>query len=80
MRFRDLYDEWRARHNVIVATSTRDTFQEMFDDDDTLAYEPNTTAAVIMCGGDEEAEAAALEVRSNRRASKAFHRLECCAP
>jgi hypothetical protein len=35
----------------------------MFDDDDTLAYEPATTAAVILTGGDAEAEAAALAVR-----------------
>ena len=34
----------------------------MFDDDDTLAYEPATTAAVILTGGDDEAETAALEV------------------
>lgn len=47
----------------MVVTSTRETFQEMFDNDDTLAYEPGTTAAVVMCGGDEEAEAAAREVR-----------------
>ena len=35
----------------------------MFDDDDTLAYEPVSTAAIILTGDDEEAEAAALEVR-----------------
>ena len=34
----------------------------MFDDDNTLAYEPESTGAVILTGGDEEAEAAALEV------------------
>lgn len=60
--YKELYEEWRERYNVVVATSTRDTFQEMFDDDDTLAYEPSTTAAIVLCGGDEEAEAAALEV------------------
>lgn len=37
---------------------------DMFDDDDTLMYEPALTAAVIMTGDDEEAEKAALEVRS----------------
>ena len=61
--YRELYEEWQKRYNVVVVTSTRDTFQEMFDNDDTLAYEPGTTAAVVMCGGDEEAEAAAREVR-----------------
>ena len=45
-----------------MVTSTRDTFQGMFDDDDTLAYEPASTAAIILTGGDEEAEAAALAV------------------
>lgn len=35
----------------------------MFDNDDTLAYEPASTAAVILTGGDEEAEAAALAVK-----------------
>ena len=35
---------------------------EMFDNDDTLTYEPSQTAAIVLTGGDEEAEAAALEV------------------
>ena len=34
----------------------------MFDDDNTLAYEPSQTAAIILTGGDEEAEKAAREV------------------
>jgi len=35
----------------------------MFDDDDTLVYEPATTAAIILTGKEnEEAEAAAAEV------------------
>ena len=45
-----------------MVTSTRDSFQDMFDDDNTLAYEPASTAAIILTGGDEEAEAAALAV------------------
>ena len=44
-------------------TGTRDTFMDLFDDDDTLEYEPETTAALIMTGGDEEEEAEALEAR-----------------
>lgn len=36
---------------------------DMFDDDDTLVYEPAQTAAIILTGGDEEAEKDALEVR-----------------
>jgi hypothetical protein len=78
MCFRDRWDGWRTRCNVVVATSTRDTFQEMFDDDDTLAYEPSTTAAVIMCGGDEEAEAAALEVRFPLLHCETLHSLAAC--
>ena len=60
--FRDEFEEWEAKHHCKVITSTRDTFQGMFDDDDTLAYEPASTAAIILTGGDEEAEAAALAV------------------
>lgn len=60
--FRDELEEWGAKHSCKVITSTRGTFQDMFDDDDTLAYEPASTAAIILTGGDEEAEAAALEV------------------
>lgn len=36
---------------------------DMFDDDDTLVYEPAQTAAIILTGDDEDAEKAALEVR-----------------
>ena len=61
--FRDELDEWAERYHCRVVTSTRDSFQDMFDDDDTLAYEPASTAAVILTGGDAEAEAAALAVR-----------------
>ena len=57
------FDLWETEHQCKVATSTRGTFQDMFDDDDTLMYEPESTAAVIFTGGDEEAEEAALEVR-----------------
>lgn len=46
-----------------MISATRDTFQDMFDDDQTLEYEPVQTAAIILTGGDEEAEKAALEVR-----------------
>ena len=60
--YKDRYEEWEQQYACKVVTSTRDTFQDMFDDDNTLAYEPESTAAVILTGGDEEAEAAALEV------------------
>jgi len=54
---------WEEKYACKVISATRDTFQDMFDDDDTLEYEPAQTAAVILTGGDEEAELAALEVR-----------------
>ena len=61
--YKDRYEEWEQKYCCKVITSTRDTFQDMFDDDNTLAYEPESTAAVILCGSDEEAEAAAFQVR-----------------
>lgn len=36
-------------------------FWEAFDDDQTLTYDPETTAALVLTGGDTEEEAAALE-------------------
>ena len=60
--FKELYEQWEEEHNCKVVTGTRDTFMDLFDDDDTLEYEPETTAALIMTGGDEEEEAEALEV------------------
>ena len=60
--YKDRYEEWEQQYACKVVTSTRDSFQDMFDDDNTLAYEPESTAAVILTGGNEEAEAAALEV------------------
>ena len=62
--FQNLYSEWEQTHRCKVITSTRGTFMDMFDDDDTLLYEPALTAAVIMTGDDKEAEKAALEVRN----------------
>lgn len=34
--WRDQFEEWGAQRGVQVITSTRDTFLEMFDDDQTL--------------------------------------------
>ena len=64
--FQNLYAEWEEKHCCKIITSTRGTFMDMFDDDDTLMYEPPLTAAVIMTGNDEEAEKAALEVRGGQ--------------
>ena len=60
--YKDRFEEWEQQYACKVITSTRDSFQDMFDDDNTLAYEPESTAAIILTGGDEESEAAALEV------------------
>ena len=63
--FKHLYGKWEQKHGCKVVTSTRDTFEEMFDNDDTLTYEPSSTAAIILTGNDEEgeeAEKAAAEV------------------
>ncbi|KAK9795189.1 hypothetical protein WJX73_000070 [Symbiochloris irregularis] len=59
--YKDRYEDWE-RLGCKVVTSTRDTFMEMFDNDDTLSYDPFNTAAIILTGNDEEAEEAALEV------------------
>ena len=82
--YKDRYDEWEQELSCKVITSTRDSFQDMFDDDNTLAYEPESTAAIILTGGDEEAEAAALEVRLSGNSRHALmdlpmqsHRLAC---
>ena len=62
LSFQNRFGEWEERHRCKVITSTRGTFMDMFDDDDTLMYEPAQTAAIILTGDDEEAEKAALEV------------------
>lgn len=50
-----------GREAVAIAVHTPNV-QDMFDFDDALVYEPCQTAALVLTGGDEEAEAAALEV------------------
>ena len=64
LAYKDEFERWQSELGVRVKTATRDTFIDMFDDDDELEYEPATTAAIILTGGDEEAEKAALMVRS----------------
>lgn len=62
MLYQDEFDEFEEEFGVKVFTSTRDTFQEMFDDDYTLVYEPEATAAIILTGREpNEAEEEALE-------------------
>lgn len=58
--YRQHWDDWEER-GCKVLTTTR-SFHDAFDDDQTLMYDPEATAAVILTGGDEEAEAAAREV------------------
>eukprot|EP00882_Tetradesmus_deserticola_P001057 GHRQ01001144.1.p1 GENE.GHRQ01001144.1~~GHRQ01001144.1.p1 ORF type:complete len:400 (+),score=143.13 GHRQ01001144.1:233-1432(+) len=55
------YEQWAQELKVQVVPTTGG-FMDAWDGDDTLVYDPATTAAVILTGGDEEAEAAALEV------------------
>ena len=45
---------------VRVRLSTRDSYADMFDGDDELEYDPATTAAIVVTGGDGEATADAL--------------------
>jgi hypothetical protein len=45
---------------VRVRVSTRDSYADMFDGDDELEYDPATTAAIVVTGGDGEATADAL--------------------
>ncbi|KAG2435461.1 hypothetical protein HYH02_011961 [Chlamydomonas schloesseri] len=59
--FKEEFAEWEALGPVRVVTTTS-SFQDAFDDDDSLTYDPDTTGAIILVGGDEEAEKAAREV------------------
>eukprot|EP00198_Chlamydomonas_reinhardtii_P012783 XP_001702120.1 predicted protein [Chlamydomonas reinhardtii] len=59
--FKEEFAAWEARGPVRVFTTTA-SFQDAFDDDDTLTYDPETTGAIILVGGDEEAEKEAREV------------------
>ena len=54
MCYHDELDTWEEKYGIKVITSTRGTFQDLFDDDDTLMYEPESTAALILTGFDEE--------------------------
>ncbi|KAH7620598.1 hypothetical protein Ndes2526B_g04519 [Nannochloris sp. 'desiccata'] len=64
--YRDELDTWGKQYGIKVITSTRGTFQDLFDDDDTLMYEPASTAALVLTGFDdeknEEAEKEAMDV------------------
>eukprot|EP00878_Enallax_costatus_P008856 GHUV01009258.1.p1 GENE.GHUV01009258.1~~GHUV01009258.1.p1 ORF type:complete len:342 (+),score=68.56 GHUV01009258.1:752-1777(+) len=57
----DKFEAWEEQYGVLVVPTTSG-FMDAWDGDDTLVYDPETTAAFILTGGDEEAEAAALEV------------------
>ena len=65
--YRDLYPKWAELaadpHSCkLEVVQTRNSFGRAFDDDDTLAYSPEYTAAIILTGGDPEEEAEAREV------------------
>ncbi|KAF8056346.1 psmg3 [Scenedesmus sp. PABB004] len=55
------FDAWAADLRVVTVPTTTG-FMDAWDGDDTLVYDPEATAAIVLTGGDEEAEAAALEV------------------
>lgn len=59
--FRDRFESWSSLGPVRVEVTTRG-FADAFDGDMQLMYDPDTTAAIILTGGDEESEAAAREV------------------
>lgn len=58
--FTGQFEKWEQIGCKVITTT--DSFQDAFDDDDTLVYEPAETAAVILTDGDEEAEKKALAV------------------
>eukprot|EP00877_Chromochloris_zofingiensis_P007150 jgi/Chrzof1/2689/Cz11g25090.t1 len=58
--YKELIPHWESL-GVTVHTTTS-TLQDAFDDDDTLMYDPDYTGAIILTGGDEEAEKAARQV------------------
>lgn len=58
--FRDKFESWEELGCKVITTT--DSFQDAFDDDDTLIYEPDETALIILTGGDKESEKAAVTV------------------
>lgn len=58
--FRDKFEAWKELGCEVITTT--DSFQDAFDDDDTLVYEPNETAAIILTGGDKDSEKVAMAV------------------
>lgn len=64
LAYKSEFERWQSKLGVRVETATRDAFIDMFDGDDQLEYEPASTAAIILAGGDEDAEKAAMLVCS----------------
>jgi len=65
--YTDRYEAWSAAAAAngtcrLQVRPTTHSFARAFDDDDELTYDPATTCALILTGGDPEAEAAAREV------------------
>lgn len=46
--FSDQFERWQDELHVSVVASTS-SFQDTFDDDDTLMYDPEYTGAIILC-------------------------------
>jgi hypothetical protein len=79
LAYKDEFERWQSELGVRVKVATRDTFIDMFDDDDELEYEPATTAAIILTGGDEDAEKAALMVRIVTSGHRQFSQRSACS-
>lgn len=48
--YKDLFEAWQASGCTVV-TTTR-SLQQAFDDDDTFAYDPDTTGAGPLCAAE----------------------------
>ena len=47
MCYQELFSQWQEQYGVRVVITTR-SFQDAFDGDDELVYDPETTAAIIL--------------------------------
>lgn len=66
--YQELFEHWQQSYGVRVVVTTH-SFQDAFDGDDDLVYDPGSTAAIILTAADEEAEAAALSACSEAEIS-----------
>lgn len=57
--YKHLFEEWESKHGVKTVLTTS-SFQDAFDDDDELEYDPETTGIIIL--GDEDTCAEVYEL------------------